>query len=208
MLQFCVNMDKTKVGIVILAAGESKRMGTAKQLLPIFGVQMLKYLILQAFETNCHPITVVVGANKDKIVPLLKDMPIVIIDNPNWKKGMGDSIKMGMIGSYMASKEIEGLLIMTSDMPYVNAETINKMIDLAVQNEDKSIVASKYDKTVGVPVLFKKEKFELLLDLKGNIGARDILKKHKSDIVIHEFENGKIDLDTKEDYFSFIQSKN
>lgn len=201
-------MDKTKVGIVILAAGESKRMGTAKQLLPIFGVQMLKYLILQAFETNCHPITVVVGANKDKIVPLLKDMPIVIIDNPNWKKGMGDSIKMGMIGSYMASKEIEGLLIMTSDMPYVNAETINKMIDLAIQNEDKSIVASKYDKTVGVPVLFKKEKFELLLDLKGNIGARDILKKHKSDIVIHEFENGKIDLDTKEDYFSFIQSKN
>ena len=77
-------------GIVILAAGSSQRMGTPKQLLPVFGTSLIKYFIEEAMETPCYPITVVVGAHKAKIVPELKNMPISIVDNPAWESGMDE----------------------------------------------------------------------------------------------------------------------
>ncbi len=197
-----------KVGLVILAAGESSRMGSPKQLLPVFGVQMLKYLILEGFETICSPITVVLGANKDKIVPILKNMPIVIIDNPDWKSGLSSSIKVGLVGTYLADKTIDAVIFLASDMPFVNATVINDLIALAKTNSDKSIIASKYSGKYGIPILFKRETFEKLLDLKGDIGAKQILKDYDEDILGLDFSNGNIDLDTKEDYFKFLQSIN
>ena len=196
------------IGVVILAAGESKRMGTPKQILPVFGTPMLKYLILEVFETDCHPVTVVVGANKAQVVPLLKDMPIGIIDNPDWQKGIGSSIKMGLVGSYLNTKGFDGLIFMTSDMPFVNRKTLNDLISIAINNPNKSIIASKYGKTKGVPVLLKKERFEDLLDLIPEQGAKQLFEKYPDEIITYDFDLGKIDLDTKEDYYEFLQSKN
>lgn len=196
------------IGVVILAAGESKRMGVAKQILPIFGVPMLKYLIDQVLDTEAHPVTVVVGANKTKIVPLLQDIPIGIIDNPEWQKGMGSSIKMGLVGSYLITKGFDGLIFMTSDMPFVNTELINKLIQTAGEFPDKTIIASKYGGTLGVPVLYKKDRFEDILDLKPESGAKQFFQKYPEEIVTVDFDLGAIDLDTKEDYYNFLQSKN
>lgn len=196
------------VGLVILAAGESSRMGTPKQLLPIFGKSMLKYLIEEAFETKCVPVTVVLGAHKSKIVPELHNMPISIIDNANWATGMGSSIKMGLIGVYMVEKSIDAVIFMTSDMPFVNAEVINKMIQIADEHPEKSIVAAKYGGTVGIPALFKRAVFEQLLDIKPKAGAKSIIQANKKDTISFNFDLGSVDLDTKQDYFEFLQSKN
>ena len=196
------------VGIVILAAGASSRMGFPKQTLPIFGTSMLKHLILEVFETPCFPITVVVGANKAKVVPELKDMPVNVIDNKAWEEGMGGSIKMGLIGTYLVSNAIDAIIVMTSDMPYVNAGLLKSLIKTAEELPDKSIIAAKYNETAGIPVLFKRPRFEEILDLKSELGAKSILEKNKNDIATVDFELGSIDLDTKEEYFNFIQSKN
>jgi molybdenum cofactor cytidylyltransferase len=196
------------IGVVILAAGESKRMGVPKQILPIFGIPMLKYLVDEVLDTEAHPVTVVVGANKTKIVPLLENIPIGIIDNPDWQKGMGSSIKMGLVGSYLITKGFDGLIFMTSDMPFVNAEVINKLIKTAREFPDKTIIASKYAGTLGIPVLYKKERFEDILDMKPEHGAKQFFNKYPDEIVPVEFDLGAIDLDTKEDYYNFLQSKN
>ncbi len=196
------------IGVVILAAGESKRMGVPKQILPIFGVPMLKYLIDEVLDTEAHPVTVVVGANKTKIVPLLENIPIGIIDNPDWQNGMGSSIKMGLIGSYLITKGFDGLIFMTSDMPFVNAEVINQLIKTAIEFPDKTIIASKYAGTLGIPVLYKKERFEDILDMKPEHGAKQFFNKYPDEIVSVDFDLGAIDLDTKEDYYNFLQSKN
>jgi molybdenum cofactor cytidylyltransferase len=196
------------IGVVILAAGESKRMGVPKQILPIFGIPMLKYLVDEVLDTEAHPVTVVVGANKTKIVPLLENIPIGIIDNPDWQKGMGSSMKMGLVGSYLITKGFDGLIFMTSDMPFVNAEVINKLIKTAREFPDKTIIASKYAGTLGIPVLYKKERFEDILDMKPEHGAKQFFNKYPDEIVPVEFDLGAIDLDTKEDYYNFLQSKN
>jgi molybdenum cofactor cytidylyltransferase len=196
------------IGVVILAAGESKRMGVPKQILPIFGIPMLKYLVDEVLDTEAHPVTVVVGANKTKIVPLLENIPIGIIDNPDWQKGMGSSIKMGLVGSYLITKGFDGLIFMTSDMPFVNAEVINKLIKTAREFPDKTIIASKYAGTLGIPVLYKKERFEDILDMKPEHGAKQFFNKYPDEIVPVDFDLGAIDLDTKEDYYNFLQSKN
>ena len=196
------------IGVVILAAGESKRMGVPKQILPIFGVPMLKYLVDEVLDTEAHPVTVVVGANKTKIVPLLENIPIGIIDNPDWQKGMGSSIKMGLVGSYLITKGFDGLIFMTSDMPFVNVDVINKLIKTAIEFPDKTIIASKYAGTLGIPVLYKKERFEDILDMKPEHGAKQFFNKYPNEIVTVDFDLGAIDLDTKEDYYNFLQSKN
>lgn len=196
------------IGVVILAAGESKRMGVPKQILPIFGIPMLKYLVDEVLDTEAHPVTVVVGANKTKIVPLLENIPIGIIDNPDWQKGMGSSIKMGLVGSYLITKGFDGLIFMTSDMPFVNAEVINKLIKTAREFPDKTIIASKYAGTLGIPVLYKKERFEDILDMKQEHGAKQFFNKYPDEILPVDFDLGAIDLDTKEDYYNFLQSKN
>lgn len=196
------------IGVVILAAGESKRMGVPKQILPIFGIPMLKYLVDEVLDTQAHPVTVVVGANKTKIVPMLENIPIGIIDNPDWQKGMGSSIKMGLVGSYLVTKGFDGLIFMTSDMPFVNAAIINKLIETAREFPEKTIIASKYSGTLGVPVLYKKERFEDILDMKPEHGAKQFFNKYPEEIVTVDFDLGAVDLDTKEDYYNFLQSKN
>jgi molybdenum cofactor cytidylyltransferase len=196
------------IGVVILAAGESKRMGVPKQILPIFGVPMLKYLIDEVLDTEAHPVPVVVGANKTKIVPLLENIPIGIIDNPDWQTGMGSSIKMGLVGAYLITKGFDGLIFMTSDMPFVNAVIINKLIETAREFPNKTIIASKYGRTMGVPVLYKKERFEDILDMKPEHGAKQFFNKYPEEIISVDFDLGAVDLDTKEDYYNFLQSKN
>jgi molybdenum cofactor cytidylyltransferase len=196
------------VGVIILAAGESSRMGFPKQVLPIFGTSMIKHLVHEVLDTPYFPLTVVVGAHKDKIVPELKDIPLSIIDNPTWREGMGGSVKMGLVGTYLASKDIDAVLVMTSDMPHVNAALLRQMVKTAEQHPNKSIVAAAYSKTIGVPVLFKRARFEDILNLKPHEAPKIILQNYKEEVVSVPFELGSVDLDTKQSYFDFVQSKN
>lgn len=192
---------------VILAAGASKRMGMPKQILPIGNKTMIKHIIDEVLELETYPITVVIGANRDKIAPEVADIPINIIVNQHWETGMASSIKMGLIGTYLIEKNIEALLIVTSDMPFVTEKVLKKLIEKAESSTAK-IVASGYGKSVGVPALFKREVFNDLLDLSGEEGAKSLFKKYKKEVEVVSFPEGEIDLDTKEDYFNFIQSKN
>ncbi|MFN3782805.1 MAG: NTP transferase domain-containing protein [Spirosomataceae bacterium] len=193
-----------QTSIVLLAAGASSRMGTPKQLLPIGSKNMIQTLIDEALKTSCYPITVVLGANKAKIVPALVDMPINLVDNANWESGMASSIKMGLIGSYMIEKNIDSILFLTSDMPYVTSGYIQEIIRKAEETE-ALIIASKYGGTVGIPALFKREIFTDLLELTGEEGARKLIQQNKEKLALVDFPNGAFDLDTPEDYASFIR---
>jgi molybdenum cofactor cytidylyltransferase len=191
------------LGLVILAAGKSKRMGFAKQNIIFKEKTMLQHLLHQALMTDYLPITVVVGANKKDIVPNFEKLPITIIDNPNAEKGMGSSIKMGLIGSYMAEKNLEGILFMTSDMPLVTTNYLKAMA-LAFENEsDSVIVASKYGGKPGIPALFRRSVFEDLLNIADEDGAKKLIEKHVKNTFMIDFPEGEIDLDTPDDVNTF-----
>jgi molybdenum cofactor cytidylyltransferase len=191
------------LGLVILAAGKSKRMGFAKQNIIFKEKTMLQHLLHEALMTEYLPITVVVGANKKDIVPNFEKLPITIIDNPNAAKGMGSSIKMGLVGSYMAEKNLEGLLFMTSDMPLVNTNYLKAMA-LAFENEpDSLIIASMYGGKPGIPALFRRSLFEDLLSIADEDGAKKLIEKHIKNTFTIGFPEGEIDLDTPEDVNKF-----
>jgi molybdenum cofactor cytidylyltransferase len=195
------------IGIIILAAGESKRMGVPKQLLDIHGEMMLVKAIKDALAVENVTVTVVVGANKELITPKLKNMPINIVENTAWQTGMASSIIRGLAGSYLLNKDIEKVIFSTADMPEMSTDFFNKLIKVSEKTE-RTIVASKYQNAVGVPVLIKKDLFNELLDLKGDEGARQIFINHKNDIKTVPFDGLGIDLDTKEDYLNYINAEN
>ncbi|GAB2621027.1 hypothetical protein GCM10027035_16610 [Emticicia sediminis] len=194
--------------IIILAAGASSRMGAPKQLLLVDGKTLIKRICETAMDTPCHPIVTVLGANRNLIRKETDRMPITVIDNPQWENGMSSSIKMGLAGAYMTEKAIEAAIFLTVDMPYVNAELINKMIEKAESDEKIEIVACKYDSQMGIPVLFKRTLFTDLLELTGDEGAKKVVMKNKDKTAFIDFPEGKLDLDTIDEYRNFVSNYN
>lgn len=196
------------VSIIILAAGASSRMGAPKQLLLIDGKTLIKRTFDTAMDTPCHPIVLVLGANRDLIRKETEKMPITVIDNPNWENGISSSIKIGLAGAYMTEKAIEAVIFLTVDMPYVSAELITRMIEKAESDEKVEIVACKYEKQIGIPVLFKRSMFIDLLELSGDEGAKKVVVKNQNKVAFIDFPEGKLDLDTVEEYRNFVSKYN
>ncbi len=194
--------------IIILAAGASSRMGAPKQLLLVDGKTLIKRICETAMETPCHPVVAVLGANKSLICKETDRMPITVIDNPQWENGMSSSIKIGLAGAYLTEKSLEAIIFLTVDMPYVSAKLINKMIEKAESDEKIEIVACKYENQLGIPVLFKRALFTNLLELSGDEGAKKIVVEHKNKVAFIDFPEGRIDLDTVEEYHNFISKYN
>lgn len=202
-----------KVGIVILAAGASTRMGAPKQLLHIDGKSLIKRMAEMAMDTPAYPIVVVLGANRTMIRPELDRMPITIIDNPQWEAGMASSIKMGLVGAYMTLKDLEAVIFLTVDMPYVSPRLIEEIIAKAEKIEEgkeetPDIVACRYGGQMGIPVLFKRKLFNDLLELSGDNGAKKVILANKEKTVTIDFPQGKTDLDTIEEYRNFLSNYN
>jgi molybdenum cofactor cytidylyltransferase len=93
-------------------------------------------------------------------------------------------------------------------MPYVSPELINKMIEKAESDENIEIVACNYDNQIGIPVLFKRNTFTDLLELTGDDGAKKVVIKNKDKTAFIDFPEGKLDLDTVEEYRNFVSKYN
>lgn len=178
--------------IIILAAGSSSRMGQSKQLLPWGNEILLTHAIKTAMGSRAGHVYVVLGSNEYQHRRAIEKLPVTIVNNPSWEKGMGSSIKAGL----NAARNSDAVLIMVCDMPFVTSQHLNNLIEAK-----GPIVASKYLDTIGVPALFRKEIFDELMGISDSEGARKIIANHKSEII--PLESG-IDLDTPEDYFKVL----
>ena len=192
-----------KIGIIILAAGESKRMGSPKQLLQIEGKSLVHRTAEIALATDCYPVVMVIGANKPQIAPEIVDLPLTIIDNPMWHEGMSSSVKIGLAGVYMTYKEVEAVIILVCDQPYLSVSLLERMVEIYTTKKPR-LIACRYGEELGVPALFDRTLFEELLDLKGDKGAKPVLMKHLDEAHILQFEAGSIDLDTPDEYQAFL----
>jgi molybdenum cofactor cytidylyltransferase len=190
-----------QTAIIILAAGASQRMGTAKQALLIEGGKtMLRKTAETALATSCRPVVVVVGANKKEVVPELKDLPVTIIDNQFWQEGMASSVRMGLAAAYMTEKNIDAALMLVCDQPYLTPSLLEQMV-VTLQESGQKAVACRYGKdSWGVPVLVGKELFAEMLSLKGEQGAKPLLQKQLENVAFVDFDLGAIDIDTPDDY--------
>jgi molybdenum cofactor cytidylyltransferase len=198
-------VTRDRIGAIILAAGESSRLGKAKQLLPFKGMNLLQHATQVALDADVSPIVVVLGASYDVIRNELKHFQVNIIENKEWQKGMASSIKTGLLQIQELSPDLAGVFIMVCDQPYVNPHLLRKM-RLAWQNSGKGIVACAYGNTAGTPALFSKNYFEELLQLKGQEGAKKLISAYQSFLSLIPFALGQVDIDTEEDYKNLDQN--
>ena len=189
------------IGIIILAAGTSARMGSAKQLLSYRGKSLLQHSIDVALDSLAEQVIVVLGARKEIIEQEIDQSNIQLIENPLWESGMASSIQFGLQKLKTMLPEADGAIFMVCDQPFVNAELLNKLIDKHISS-GKNIVASKYADTLGTPTLFHHSFFDELSMLKGDIGAKSLIKTYKNQIESVEFQLGSIDIDTRENYLN------
>ncbi|MBL3657652.1 nucleotidyltransferase family protein [Fulvivirga sediminis] len=191
------------IGIIILAAGASSRLGEPKQLLPYHEAPLLQHTINEANAISSFSSILVLGANAAEIKKAIDPKNFKIIFNNEWQKGMGSSLSIAMKEA-ASNHSLEHILILLSDQPLVNTDYFNKLIKAHITSH-KSITASFYNNIAGVPAIFSKDHFNDLKKLQGDKGARQIIKNTPPQLV--EFDQGQIDIDTPEDWVNFNSLK-
>jgi len=192
-----MNASSSDLAIVILAAGQSKRMGEPKAFIKIEGQTLLDRTISNANATKARTIYLVTGAYHEQMIGIAQNQKLEVIYNNNWQEGMASSLRKAIeiIGQI---PQIQGVLVLLIDQPFVDAPLLKKLIDGFNENPSQPI-ASFYKNVNGVPAIFPRSMWKDLLELKGDKGARQLLNQ-REDVVSIPFENGAIDLDFPTDF--------
>lgn len=185
-----------KLSILILAAGNSSRLGQPKQLIEFEGQTLIERITETALLIT-DDILIILGGNFELIIPKLERFndTISTIFNPDWQQGMGTSIRIGV--ENLAEKS-DLILILLSDQPFISTVLLQNMLQIFVKYRNP-IVCCVYNQKLGVPMLFNKSVFPELLKLSGDIGAKSFLHLYKNNISTIDFPEGIIDVDTLED---------
>lgn len=189
----------TKCGIVILAAGQSSRLGSPKQLLPYQQKTLLRFAAEIALAAACGPVVVVTGAYHFKVEGVVHDLDVHLVYNDRWLEGMASSLRTGLASMLEKFPETDGIIFMVCDQPFVTKRHLLCLISQQQRNR-KTITASGYAGKVGTPALFHKQIFAELMALEGDMGARLLITQYPEQTEVVHFEEGAIDIDTKEDY--------
>ncbi|KAF2340420.1 nucleotidyltransferase family protein [Flavobacterium tistrianum] len=197
------NKHCNKTGIVILAAGNSSRLGRPKQLLLYKESTLLQNTILEALKVENSFLIVVTGSNHILIEKEFNLSEVKFSFNSEWESGMSSSIAKGISELLLLNPDCKQFILSVCDQPFVTSLVFENLIN-EYKKTGKGIAASAYAETLGTPALFHQKYFEELLDLKGQEGAKKLIKKYADDVVSVPFEKGNIDIDTEEDYFKLI----
>ena len=187
-----------RFGLVLLAAGASVRMGKPKQLIEVGGKALVVRAVEAALASAAWPVVVVLGANAEKIRPLLARLPVLVAENPTWGEGMASSLRAGVNTLRTFSRSLDGALVAVADQPAFSAEVIARLVS-ARRETRRGIVAARYARRLGVPALFGREHFAALAALTGEEGARHFLAAHAAETAAVDLPELAVDLDTPED---------
>jgi molybdenum cofactor cytidylyltransferase len=185
---------------ILLAAGQSKRLRGENKLIKLFkGKPLINHILLSLIKSKVNKIIIVLGFEHLKIkTKLLKNKKINFAINKNYKKGMSSSIKNGL---KKLPKNNKGFLIVLGDMPNITKTTINK-ICLSITRSDKEIILPKFKNRTGNPIGFKHSMIKNIYKIKGDRGAKNIIKKNYKKIKFLNINSKSIliNLNTKRNF--------
>lgn len=181
--------------VIVLAAGASRRFGSAKQLVRIDGRPLLHNAVAKAVGVAGHSTTVVLGSGAAELSGLLRHSPASVVINRDWAEGIGSSIRCAIA---RIPGNCDGVLILLADQVAVTREDLARLAESWRRAPD-SIVAASYSGTVGVPAIFPRWSFAALTELHGDSGARTLLHRHADRLMRVPMSNAAVDIDTPED---------
>jgi molybdenum cofactor cytidylyltransferase len=183
---------------IILSAGESKRMGTPKQLLPWGDTIVLQHVVDVAAASRLERVELILGSRAEEIAGRIT-LPAKarLLINEAYREGMGSSVKCGVRN---APAEVEAYMLLLGDQPFVEGAVIDRLIDCH-RAGTQGITIPVYNGRRGHPVIFAARYREELLSI-GDQGAREVVKNHREDIgeVPMDVPEILVDMDTPQEY--------
>jgi len=179
------------LGIIILAAGGSTRMGRAKQLLKVEGKTLIRKVVEMALATEASTVLVVTGNQAKAVGKEFADLPIQQVFNPDWQNGMAGSLRIGIQHVAQLAKPPKAIMVLLCDQVL----------------ETQLAVAAGYNTIEGVPAIFDFETLRSFGEEAGDFGARYLIKRLKKEgqLAVFALPAAAMDLDTPEDYERFCK---
>jgi molybdenum cofactor cytidylyltransferase len=187
-----------KVSAILLGAGESKRMGRDKLLLPWGKRTILEHCLQVLLRSKVKEVIVVLNPQNTVLTNGLGEKRIKVVLNPDYKKGMSGSIRRGI---QALNPKSDGILIALGDMVFLRSRTIDAILR-AFRQEKGNIILPSFRGRQGHPVLFHRKYKGELLKLKGDTGGKSIIMKHPEDVLVIPVKSKGVirDIDTWEEY--------
>jgi molybdenum cofactor cytidylyltransferase len=190
---------------MILAAGESKRMGKPKLLLPFGEKTIIETIVATIVSSKVEQTLVILGSDREKTEEKIKNYPVKIVYNRDFRAGMLSSVQCGFKS---LPEETRAVLVVLGDQPKISTTVINELID-AYKSSGKGIVLPVYKKERGHPVLIDVKYGEEVENLSPEVGLRGTVYNHPEDILEVDVETSSIfqDIDYESDYKRELEKK-
>jgi len=198
-----LKINKPVISAMILAAGESKRMGQPKMLMSFGETTIIEQIIHETIKSLADNIHVVTGASADAIRKVIQTYSVTHSNNPDYSSGMISSVQTGIKS---LKREATAVVVLLGDQPMIRASVIDKLIT-AYYRSEKGIIVATYNGKRGHPVIIDKKYHNEILRMTKEESLRDLLRTHPDDIFEVNTNSPEIlrDIDTIEDYENEIK---
>lgn len=200
-----MSTNSNQISLILLAAGESSRLGMPKQLLKYRGKNLLQHTIDLTLLLDIETF-VVLGAFKEEILARVNVYEGKVVENMAWSEGLSSSIRCGLSGVLKTNPETEAIILVLCDQPFLTTEILKVIIE-KYHSSGKPIIHCSYGDTSGPPTLFHKSLFPYLMELKGGQGAKKVVDMFPDQVGYVDFPKGKFDIDTTADYHLLKQTE-
>ncbi|GLQ07081.1 NTP transferase domain-containing protein [Sneathiella chinensis] len=195
-----------KIAGLILAAGQSRRMGPENKLLALIdGKPMIRHVTEQVLAARVDKTLLVCGHEAEAIRKSVWDLGVDCADNPDYADGLSTSLKTGF---QKLAGDHDGILVCLGDMPLVSADILNRLIDAFNPDEGRAIIVPTIKGKRGNPVLISSQLQNQISEITGDIGAKQLILNNED--VVHSVEIDSdgifIDIDTP-DMLSLVSKK-
>lgn len=193
--------DEYRLACVLLAAGESARFGSPKQIAKVNDKPMLVTSLKKIEASNIDSVFVALGGNC-KLVEAVLPRETEIIKVENWQRGIGKSIAHSV--RHVADAGFTHALIALSDQVAITTDAYNQLLEMSEANP-KAIVAAKYAGIIGAPCIFPKTFFDELRLMDNDKGARSLLKQYSEYLLEVSIPEAGIDIDTPQELALWLE---
>jgi molybdenum cofactor cytidylyltransferase len=186
---------------IVLAAGQSRRLGQPKQLLVLDGKSLISHVVECCLGSRLDDVLVVVGHEAAAVRHALTGLDVFFVVNDRHEEGQSTSLIAGIAAAGRAG----AVVVVLADQPGIDGAAINRLIE--ARQAGATLGMARYGERRGHPVLFGHEVFDELRYITGDQGGRDVLRRHGDDVVLVDGGSDQVpvDVDTAEDYAQLLE---
>ncbi len=197
-----------RIGALLLAAGQSRRMGGPNKLLAeIDGVPMVTRVAQRLLASRARPIIAVLGNQADAVDTALGKLPVERVRNLEFAAGLSTSLKRGIAG---LPSDLDGVIVCLGDMPLISGRHLDRLIAAFNPLEGRAIIVPTRRGKRGNPVLWSRRFFAEMAELAGDVGAKHLIGEHAELVAEVEMDNDAVlvNIDTPEALDAFREKRN